>query len=39
LASNVPALWSSPTTTAEERQEIVRLLIERVIVAVEGNTI
>jgi DNA invertase Pin-like site-specific DNA recombinase len=38
LALDVPSLWSSSTTTAEERQTIIRLLIERVIVAVEGIT-
>jgi len=38
LASDVPGLWSASTTTSKERQEIVRLLIERVIVLVEGNT-
>jgi hypothetical protein len=36
--ADIPALWSSPTTTAEERQEILRLLIERVIVTVEGTS-
>lgn len=38
LASDVPGLWSASTTTSKERQEIVRLLIERIIVLVEGNT-
>ena len=38
LASDIPALWSASTTTAQERQEIVRLLIERVIVLIDGNT-
>lgn len=38
LASDIPALWSASTTTAKERQEILRLLIERIIVLVEGNT-
>jgi DNA invertase Pin-like site-specific DNA recombinase len=38
LASDIPALWSSSTTTVEERKEILRLLIERVIVKVEGIT-
>lgn len=38
LAFDIPALWSAPTTTATERQEILRLLIERVIIAIEGNT-
>jgi DNA invertase Pin-like site-specific DNA recombinase len=38
LATDIPSLWSSPITKAEERQEIVRLLIERVIVAIEGTS-
>ncbi len=38
LASDIPALWSSVTTTVQERQEIIRLLIERILVTVEGNT-
>ncbi|WP_342267702.1 zinc ribbon domain-containing protein [Candidatus Tisiphia endosymbiont of Empis tessellata] len=38
LASDIPALWSSPTTTVEERKEILRLLIERVVVKIEGVT-
>jgi DNA invertase Pin-like site-specific DNA recombinase len=38
LASDIPALWSSPSTTPEERQAIVRLLIDRIIVAIEGKT-
>ncbi|HAT1773523.1 TPA: recombinase family protein [Legionella pneumophila] len=38
LASDIPSLWSASTITAKERQEILRLLIERIIVRVEGNT-
>lgn len=38
LASDIPALWSSSTTTVEERKEILRLLIERVVVKIEGVT-
>ena len=38
LANDVPALWASETTIVEERKEILRLLIERVIVTVEGVT-
>jgi Recombinase/Recombinase zinc beta ribbon domain len=38
LSLDIPGLWSSPTTTAQERKEIVRLLIERVLVSVEGKT-
>jgi hypothetical protein len=36
LAHNVPALWHAPTTTMAERKEIVRPIIQRVIVAGEG---
>jgi len=38
LASDIPALWESPTTTIQEKQEIIRLLIERIIVTVIDNT-
>jgi DNA invertase Pin-like site-specific DNA recombinase len=34
LAGDLPALWSAPTTTLAERQQIVRFLIERVLVTV-----
>ena len=34
LASDLPALWDAPTTTPAERQQIVRFLIERVLVTV-----
>lgn len=36
LAADIPALWHAPTTTAAERQVIVRQLIERVVVSVQG---
>src|SRR5207302_3297152 len=32
LATDVPTLWHSPETTAAERKEIVRLLVECVVV-------
>lgn len=38
LATNIPALWNAPATTATERQAIVRHLIERVEVTVQGDT-
>jgi DNA invertase Pin-like site-specific DNA recombinase len=38
LAEDVPALWHAPTTTPAERKEIVRLLLERVVVTVEGSS-
>jgi len=34
LASDLPTLWYAPTTTAAERQQIVRFLIERVLLTV-----
>ena len=38
LAENLPALWRAPATTPSDRQRIVRLLIERVVIAVQGTT-
>src|SRR5215470_7941314 len=38
LAHNVPALWHATTTTMAERKEIVRQIIQRVIVADEGRS-
>jgi DNA invertase Pin-like site-specific DNA recombinase len=38
LANDLPALWHAATTTPEDRQVVARLLLEEVIVAVEGNT-
>jgi len=38
LAGNVPALWQLPTTTNSDRQRIVRILVERVDVVIEGAT-
>lgn len=38
LAQDIPALWHDPTTTAAERQAIVRQLVERVIATVQGES-
>jgi DNA invertase Pin-like site-specific DNA recombinase len=38
LAENVPALWHAASTTPQDRQTIARLLLEQVLVTVEGNT-
>jgi len=38
LASDIPALWHAPTTTIEDRQAIVRQLVERVLVTVVGES-
>lgn len=38
LAENIPALWQASTTTDGERKEIIRQVIERVIVAAKGES-
>jgi hypothetical protein len=38
LAEDLPALWQAPTTTAADRQRIVRLLVDEVIVTVRGES-
>jgi hypothetical protein len=38
LAQKIPALWHAPTTTMAERKEIVRQIMQRVIVAGEGRS-
>ena len=38
LSHDVAGLWHAPPTTAKERQEIVRLLLERVTVDVQGES-
>ena len=38
LAHDIPALWHSPSTTTAERKEIVRQVVERVVVENEGKS-
>jgi DNA invertase Pin-like site-specific DNA recombinase len=38
LARHVPELWSADSTTAVDRQRLVRLLIERIEVTVQGDS-
>jgi DNA invertase Pin-like site-specific DNA recombinase len=38
LAQNIPALWHAPTTTNAQRKEIIRQLIERIRITVQGNS-
>ncbi len=38
LATDIPALWAAPTTTAADRKEIIRQVVERVIVDVQGSS-
>ncbi|MDD5469111.1 MAG: recombinase family protein [Anaerolineales bacterium] len=38
LAEDIPALWRAATTTAEDRQSVARQLVERVVVAVQGES-
>src|SRR5918993_5880975 len=38
LAADIPALWNAASTTNAERKEIIRQVIERVVVEVEGDS-
>jgi DNA invertase Pin-like site-specific DNA recombinase len=38
LSRDIPALWDAPATTSAERKEIVRLLVERVVVHVRKDS-
>src|SRR5262245_52773268 len=38
LASDLPALWHAPTTTVAERKDLLRQLIERVLVDVADDS-
>ena len=38
LAKDIPAVWHSPGATIQERQKIVRWLVERITVTVRGRT-
>jgi DNA invertase Pin-like site-specific DNA recombinase len=38
LADDLPQLWRADTTTAVDRQRLVRILIERIVVAVQGQS-
>lgn len=38
LSDDLPALWYSTTTTPEDRQEISRALLDRVVVNIEGES-
>jgi DNA invertase Pin-like site-specific DNA recombinase len=38
LAADIPALWAAPMTTAADRKEIVRQVVERVVVDAQGRS-
>jgi hypothetical protein len=38
LAADIPALWDAPTTTLPDRKEIVRQVVERVVVDAQGRS-
>jgi len=38
LATDIPALWAAPTTMAADRKEIIRQVVERVVIDVQGNS-
>jgi recombinase len=38
LAADIPALWAAPTTTAADRKDIIRQVVERVDVEAQGTS-
>ena len=38
LAHDIPALWAAPTTTTADRKEILRQVVERLVVDAEGDS-
>lgn len=38
LAQDLPGLWEEPETTSQDRQEIVRVLLEQITVEVQGDS-
>jgi len=38
LAAHLPELWAAPTTTPADRKEVLRLLIDRIVVTVDKGT-
>ncbi len=38
LAADIPALWSAATTTAADRQELLRQVVDRVVIAAAGKS-
>jgi len=38
LAEDIPTLWQAATTTPADRQAIARLLLERIVITVEGDS-
>jgi DNA invertase Pin-like site-specific DNA recombinase len=38
LAQDIPELWNAQSTTAEDRQRLVRILIERIVANVQGQS-
>ena len=39
FAHDVPGLWHAPETPPQDRQEIVRMLLQRVTVEVQGDSV
>jgi len=38
LAADIPALWAAPLTTAAERKDIIRQVVKRVVIEVQGRS-
>jgi DNA invertase Pin-like site-specific DNA recombinase len=36
LAADLPALWQAPSTTAQDRQTMIRHLVDRIVITVQG---
>lgn len=38
LAADIPALWNAPTTTRADRQQIIRHLVDKIVLNVQGHS-
>lgn len=38
LSADIPALWTSPSTMVADRQEVIRKLVEKVVIHAQGKT-
>jgi len=38
LSADIPALWNAPTTTRADRQQIIRQLVDRIVLNVKGHS-
>jgi DNA invertase Pin-like site-specific DNA recombinase/transposase-like protein len=38
LAADIPALWNAPTTTRADRQQIIRQLVDKIVLNIQGHS-